>query len=104
MYPPEALEVSGLTLWSADSFRRFRWSRVAMREDAPSLLRYRVYLIAAGARKAPAVMYFLVARLEQAFAGFAKVPYNDARTRRETEQMLDDLDGNPRVSRSQQPY
>jgi hypothetical protein len=65
---------------------------MAMREDADTLLRYRVNSIAACVRKAPAAMRFLVFRLEQAFAGFAKVPYHDASTRRELEQLLDDLE------------
>ena len=81
--------MSGLTLLGSDSFRRFRWSRIAMREDAHGRLRYRVYLITARACKAPAAMRLFVARLEQAFAGFVKVPYHDAHTRRELEQLLD---------------
>jgi hypothetical protein len=44
----------------------------------------------------------LYSRLEQAFANFAQVPYHDAHTLRELEQMLDDLEGltgAPRTSR-----
>jgi hypothetical protein len=84
--------VSSLTVMGSDSFRRFRWSRTAMREDANTPLQYRVNLIAACVRKAPAAMSLVVSRLEQAFAGFAKVPYHDASTRRELEQLLDDLE------------
>jgi hypothetical protein len=42
-------------------------------------------------RKAPAAVSGLFARLEQAFAHFAQVPYHDARTLRELEQVSDDL-------------
>jgi len=62
-----------------------------MREDADTLLRCCVNSIAAGVREAPAAICLLVSQLEQAFAGFAKVPYHDASMRRELEQLLDDL-------------
>jgi hypothetical protein len=55
-------------------------------------LRYRVDWLVACGRKAPAAVRRLFARLEQAFANFARVPYHDARTLRELEQMLDDLE------------
>ena len=84
--------MSGLTLPGTDSFRRFRWSRIAISEDAYTLLRCHVNSIAARVCKAPAAMRLLVSRLEQAFAGFAKVPYHDASMRLELEQLLDDLD------------
>jgi hypothetical protein len=42
-------------------------------------------------RRAPAAVSRLFARLEQAFAHFAQVPYPDARTLRELEQVSDDL-------------
>jgi len=84
--------VSGLTLLGSDSFRRIRWSRIAICEDADTLSRYHVSSIADRVRKAPAAMRLLVSRLERAFAGFAKVPYHDASMRRELEQWLDDFD------------
>jgi hypothetical protein len=58
-------------------------------------LRYRVDWLAACVRNAPAVAGRLVARLEQAFAHFAQVPYHDARTLRELEQLPDDLTDRP---------
>jgi hypothetical protein len=46
-------------------------------------------------RKAPAAVSRLFARLEQAFAHFAQVPYPDARSLRELEQVSDDLTDSP---------
>jgi hypothetical protein len=46
-------------------------------------------------RKAPAAVSRLFARLEQAFAHFAQVPYPDARSLRELEQVSDDLTDRP---------
>jgi len=45
--------------------------------------------------KAPTAVSRLVARLEQAFARFAQVPYPDPRALRELEQMSDDLTDRP---------
>jgi hypothetical protein len=55
-------------------------------------LRYRADWLVAFGRNAPAALRALYSRLEQAFANFAQVPYHDARTLRELEQMLDDLE------------
>jgi len=48
-------------------------------------------VISSRLRKAPTAVSRLLARLEQAFAHFAQVPYHDARTLRELEQVSDDL-------------
>jgi hypothetical protein len=40
----------------------------------------------------PEALAILVAHLERAFSSFAQVPYHDARTQEEFEQLLDDLD------------
>jgi hypothetical protein len=63
-----------------------------MREGAQSVFRHRVDLVAARVRKTPMATRILIARLEQAFAIFARVPYNDARAQRELEQLMDGLE------------
>jgi hypothetical protein len=75
----------------SNGFRRFRRSRASTRHDARSGWRYRVDWLAACVCKVPAALRRLFARLEQAFANFAQVPYHEARTLRELEQMSDDL-------------
>jgi hypothetical protein len=83
----------------ANGFRRIRRSRAAARHDAHSGLRYRIDWLAGCVREAHAAMGRLFARLEQAFASFAEVPYYDARTLRELEQMSDDLTDSPEETR-----
>jgi hypothetical protein len=51
-----------------------------------------VALMDSAGRKVPAAVRALYSRLEQAFACFAQVPYHGARTLRELEQMLVDLE------------
>lgn len=88
-----------VALIGSDGFRRFRRSRVSTRHGARSGLRYRVDWLVACGREAPAAVRRLLARLGQAFANFAQVPYHDARTLRELEQMLDELEDLPGLSR-----
>jgi len=76
----------------SNGLRRFRRSRASTRHGARSGLRYRVDWLAACVRKAISAVRALHSRLEQAFANFAQVPYHGARTLRELEQMLDDLE------------
>lgn len=88
----------GVALMGSAGFRRLRRSRASTRHGARSGLRYRVDWLVACGRKVPAAVRALYSRLEQAFANFAQVPYHDARTLRELEQMLDglkDLTGAP---------
>jgi hypothetical protein len=66
--------------------------RVVALIGARSGLRYRVDWLVGCGHKAPAAVRRLFARLEQAFAKFAQVPCHDARTLRELEQMLDDIE------------
>jgi hypothetical protein len=84
----EPIEVRSGTLMGSSGFRRFGRSRASTRNDARSGLRFD--RLAACVRKAPAAVRRLFARLEKAFASFAHVPYHDARTLRELEQMSDD--------------
>jgi hypothetical protein len=85
--------VRGVALIGSAGFRRLRRSHASTRHGARSGLRYRVDWLVACGRKAPAAVRALYSRLEQAFANFAQVPYHDARTLRELEQILDDFQG-----------
>jgi hypothetical protein len=59
--------------------------------DINEPIKVRSDALAACVGKAPAAERRLFARLEQAFADFLQVPYYDARTLRDLEQVLDDL-------------
>jgi hypothetical protein len=83
----------GIALMGSAGFRRSRRSRASTRHGTRGGLRYRVDWLVACGRKAPAAVRALYSWLEQAFANFAQVPYHDARTLRELEQILDDLEG-----------
>jgi len=89
----EPIEVRGVALMGSAGFRRLRRSRASTRRGARGGLRYRVDWLVACSRNAPAAVRALYSRLEQAFANFAQVPYHDAHTLRELEQVLDDLEG-----------
>jgi hypothetical protein len=94
--------VRSVALMGSNGIRRFRRSRASTRHGARNGLRYRVDWLAACVRKAPAAVRALYSRLERAFDNFAQVPYHDARTLRELEQVLDnfeDLTGAPGTRR-----
>jgi hypothetical protein len=57
------------------------------------------WCVIANKRKVPAAVRRVFARLEQAFANFAQVPFRDGRTLRELEQMSDDLEDWPEETR-----
>lgn len=85
----ELIEVRGVALMGSAGFLRVRRSRAFTPYGAGGGLRYRVDWLVACGRNAPAAVRALYSRLEQAFANFAQIPYYDARTLRELEQMLD---------------
>jgi hypothetical protein len=88
----EPIEVRSVTFMGAEGFRRFTQSRTLTRHGARGGLRFPVDWFVACERKAHGAVRGLCARLEQTFADFARVPHRGARTLRELEQMLDDLE------------
>jgi hypothetical protein len=88
----EPVEVRFVALAGTNGSRQCRRSRSSTRHGARSSLRHRVDWLAASVRRAPASVSTFCFLLEQAFANFAQVPYHGARTLRELEQMLDDLE------------
>jgi hypothetical protein len=88
----EPLEVRSVTFMGAEGFRRFTRSRALTRHGAHNGLRYRVDWLVAWERKTQWAVRTLCSRMAQTFADFARVPYRDARTLRELEQMMDDLE------------
>ena len=83
--------MGSIRLKSSGSARHFGRSRAAVCDRAGSALGYGVAWLVGCGRASPARIRTLIARLEQAFAEFARVPYHDARSMRELEQVFDDL-------------